>query len=374
MSEMLRFLEGKKKLLEKDDLREFFKEEFLNGEKFVPVNKIASGPVLYKYMFEPVYGLNDKIIEQAYAVKKVDEYGDKQFLCIVDDANKIIILNECVFISDFSVYSKYIKVTEEEKELLREFIYVDMSVVSDDKARLFKDTFIRDNIGEYKILSAVNIHNELNKSLYNYIYDNIEKFIKKIKLKDDYEKDAVTLSKDFFVGKSNYEEEVVMDMYQPQYLKIIYDCQNRYKDNVSYLYNYVLNKVAAMDKYIEFINNKINNAGDIFSINHYFNVENIYVLKNAKKYLDENINKYNQDKILLEMKKLVSATNGDMKTLTVNGEKRANRIMFNYVDGTVIMRDVKDCYGSKYYSYNLNKNIEIKYGKKIIFKTNIDKI
>ena len=369
MSEMIKFLEGKKKFLEKDDLREFFKDEFLNGKKFIPINKVSRGPVLYKCMFEPVYGLDGKMVEQAYVVKKIDEYSNNQFLCIVDDLNKVLILNECVFIENLAIYSKYIEVTKEEKELLQEFMYVDIELVSNEKAMSFKNAFIRDSIGEYKILSAVAIHNELNNSLREYIYDNIGSFIEKIGQKEEYTEEIIKISKDFFVGRRDYEKDI-FDYYQPKYLKIIQECQNRYNDNASYLYNYALNKESAIDKYVEFINNKVSDTDYIYSINQYFDARNIYILKSAKKYLEENMKTYEDDKILLEMKRLVSATKGDMKTFTVNGEKRASKIMLNYENGTISMRDVKDRYGSHWYNYDINGNVEIKYGKKTIFKTN----
>lgn len=284
MLEMLKFLEGKKEFLEKDDLKEFFKDRYLNVEKFIHTNKNACEPVLYKYIFEPVYGLDDKMVEQVYVVKKVNEYNDNgQFLCIIDKLNKVLILNESVFIDNLAIYLKYLNITKEEKELLQEFMYANMEIMSNEKAGLFKETFLRDNIGQYKVLSAVSIHNELNNSLYKYIYDNIESFAEKMGIKDDCIEEVVNTSKDFFVGKRNYEKDVFMDVYRPKYSQIINDCQNRYKNTASYLYNYALNKASAMEKYANFINDKVNNADCVYSVNKYFNVKNIYVLKNAKK-------------------------------------------------------------------------------------------
>lgn len=270
MSGVLNFLDDKQKVLALNDLKDFVKDSFLSKDK----DSIGKRPLfddlsldskrLYKYIIDPIYDLDGKLIESGYVLKNASSYNysQKDFMFIADFINKIVILNDHLYLT--TMYP-YLELTQEERDLISSCIHTNSDNLSNDEFESFKkckEYFIKKNIGSYKVLSATILKHEFNNNLYSFIEANLEDYAKKTDIENRYKEEIIMKSKDFFTGVSSFDRELSLGRGTPNYLKIINTCQDRLNDNVSYIYNYALDKSSILDKYKEFMGDIMLNDGD----------------------------------------------------------------------------------------------------------------
>ncbi|MBQ3420438.1 MAG: hypothetical protein IJH34_01950, partial [Romboutsia sp.] len=101
MSNLSMFFQGKKNFITTNDFKHFLNEEILINAKEEPYFHEPSS--IIELAKSPIRNLNNEVLENVYILKYIFNHTNvSDFLCIVDNTNKVIILNEKILLREIN--------------------------------------------------------------------------------------------------------------------------------------------------------------------------------------------------------------------------------------------------------------------------------